>query len=116
MSTVNIICSIVFGYHYSRYDEEFADVIKFMTLVMEGLGNGDPVAWFPWLRFFPLNGITKLKQGIEIRDPLLRKKLKEHRESFNPEKLRDFTDSLIKSSQDETIWENDGMKNLTDER
>lgn len=115
MSTLNIICSIVFGEQYKRDDVDFSDAINFSNLITGGFSNGDPVAFLPWLRFFPLPGLKMLKEGIEIRDTLLKRKLKEHRKTFNPEKIRDFTDSLIKSSMDCSLWENVGVKDVTDD-
>ena len=49
---------------------------------------------------FNFRGIQKLQKAVEMRDPFLRRKLEEHKATFNPDNLRDFTDSLIKSSQE----------------
>ena len=105
----------MFGSRYSRQDKEFADVINFSNLITAGFSNGDPVGFIPWLRFFPFDGLSKLKKGIAIRDPFLHKKLMEHKKSFDSENIRDFTDSLIKSSMDESVWENVGLKEVTDD-
>ena len=94
----------MFNQKYTPEDQEFRDVLKFSQLILEGLGNGDPVAFMPWLRFFPSKSLTMIKEGINIKDPYFRKKVIEHRETFDPAHIRDFTDSLIKVSKDENIW------------
>ena len=106
---------MLFGSRYHREDEEFADVINVNNLIAMGFSNGDFVSFLPWLRFFPLDGVRKLTEAIRIRDPILRRKLTEHRETYNPEHIRDFTDCLIKTSMEEEVWEQVGLKEVTDD-
>ena len=60
-SIINVICAIAFGQRYNVEDEEFKDIVKFSNLICEGVGNGDPTAFLPWLRFFPMKNLVKLK-------------------------------------------------------
>ena len=48
----------------------------------------------------------KLKEGIAMRDKFMKQKVKERMETFNPDYIRDFTDSLIKTSRDEKAFKN----------
>ena len=40
-----------------------------------------------------------------MRDEVLQRKVKERLETFNPEVVRDFTDSLIKAAGDENLFQ-----------
>lgn len=111
---MNIICQITFGQRYRRNDPEFKDVINFQTLIFKGLAASDIVGYIPWLRVFPLKGITSLKKGIAIRDPIFQKKLQEHKKKLDHEKSNDFTDEIIKLSQDKTFLQKIEMKTITD--
>ena len=106
---------MLFGDRYEATDKEFIAVVRSCELVCDGLSNGDPVSFLPWLRFFPQGGLEKLKKGIAIKDPIVRRKLLEHKESFDPDHIRDFTDSLLKTSKEEKVWQHAGIQNLTDD-
>ena len=95
LAVVNVICSIVFGSRYDINDEEFLKVIEYMSLIGEGFENASVISIMPWLRFFPNKGLAKLKRGIKLRDEVLDKKIKEHKDTFNPNNIRDFTDSML---------------------
>ena len=104
---------MIFGSRYEVDDPEFLQVTKWCDLITEGFSNGDPVSALPWLRFFPMRGLRKLQEGVKLRDPLLRRKLNEHKETFDPENIRDFTDSLIKSSSEPDFLKHCEKDNVT---
>ena len=54
-----------------------------------------PVNFLPILRLLPNSSLANLKRGIQMRDSVLAKALMEHRETFDPENLRDFTDFIL---------------------
>ena len=112
---MNIICKQTFGIRYQRNDEEFKQLIECQKLIFSGLGASDAVAYLPWLKIFPMKGLTKLKKGMAVRDPLFKRKLKEHRQTFDPEDVRDFTDALIKLSMDSDAMKKFGLNKLTDD-
>ena len=58
----------------------------------------DPVGFIPLLRYFPLKHLTMIHEHIRLRDPILHKNVLAHRNTFNRTNIRDFTDSLLKSS------------------
>ena len=116
---MNVICAIVFGSRYEFDDPEFIAVNKFMTLQTEGFTGTDAIAYLPWLRYLPIKslkvGLDKLVRCTEIRDPILKKKLDEHRDSMTPETIRDFTDAILKEA-DNALKEDKSIKNyLTDD-
>ena len=53
------------------------------------------VNFVKFFRLFPNNSLTELKRASLIRDQILDKILKEHRETYDPENLRDFTDIVL---------------------
>lgn len=94
---------MVFGDRYERDDPEFRQLIDFATDIFAGLGNSDAVSFLPWLKYFPLPGLKMLKRAIKIRDALLKKKLLEHKKSFDGENVQNITDALLKVTADEKI-------------
>ena len=81
---------------------------------MQSLGLGDPAAYLPWLRFLPSKNWEKLKEGVAMRDKFLQQKVKQRKETYDPNVVRDFVDSLIKTSRDKTVFqdiEDNGERN-----
>lgn len=111
---LNVICSIVFGSRYDINDSEFRDVLTYIKLVVQGFDNAAIVSFLPWLRFFPNKGLSMLKEGLRMREVILHKKLKEHKDTFNPNNIRDFTDSLLNEFSKEASEDNKIRKYLTD--
>ena len=112
----NIICSTVFGERYECDDPRFLQIIDFINLVLTGFSHRDPVAYIPWIRhFFRLEGLEKVKKALVIRDNILHTQLENHRKTFDPDNIRDLTDSLIKASREKEIWENIGIDEVTDD-
>ena len=111
---MNVVCQVSFGHRYERDSKEFKDILQWQKLVFAGLGTSDAVAFLPWLKIFPLHGITCLKKGMALRDPILRKKVQEHKRDFDPENIKDFTDALIQKSTEEKFLEKAGIKDISD--
>ena len=97
---MNVLCGIVFGKKYDYNDEEFQKVNSFCKLTLEGVADTFIIGFLPWLRFFPSNGLKKVKKGVAIRDALIQQQLKTHREAFNPNQIRDYTDYVLKYSKE----------------
>lgn len=85
-----------------------------MSLVVQGFDNASIISIIPWLRFFPNKGLSMLKRGIQLRDEILDKKIKEHRETFNKDNIRDFTDSLLNEFSKEASEDNKVHRYLND--
>ena len=114
LAIVNVICSIVFGSRYDINDKEFMQVIDYMSLIVQGFDNASIISIMPWLRFFPNKGLSMLKKGIQLRDEILDKKFKEHRETFDPNNIRDFTDALLYEFSKEANEDNKVHRYLND--
>lgn len=85
-----------------------------MSLIVQGFDNASMISIMPWLRFFPNKGLSMLKEGIQLRDEILDKKIKEHRETFNPNNIRDFTDALLHEFNKEATEDNKIHRYLND--
>ena len=112
---INIICAIVFGHRYKREDEEFQRVVEHTGLIFQGLDNSSAIAFLPWLRFFPNEGLRKLRQGITMRDELLERKIREHKETIDPDNPRDFTDALMNEVTRENMADSKIKTQLTEQ-
>ncbi|XP_012557090.1 steroid 17-alpha-hydroxylase/17,20 lyase [Hydra vulgaris] len=102
LCVLNIICSILFNHRYKEDDLEFQDIIKYSNICFKERGVNNYIISIPWLRYFPSASSRNLDEMIKIRDPLLKKKVQEHKRSYDENNLRDLTDALIKASNSET--------------
>ena len=84
-------------------------------MLLSGLKTTEAVGFLPWLRIFPLKGLSKLKKGLSYRDIYFRRKVKEHQLNFDPECLKDFTDVVIKESQDQSFAKKYGVPGFTND-
>jgi len=114
LAIVNVICSIVFGNRYDINDKEFMQVIDYMSLIVQGFDNASIISIMPWLRFFPNKGLSMLRKGIRLRDEILDQKIKEHKQTFNPNNIRDFTDALLYEFSKEATEDNKVKRYLND--
>eukprot|EP00794_Sanderia_malayensis_P012087 gene12087-13333_t len=94
LGVLNIICSIIFGNRYDVNDPEFIDIIQFNRDLVQGFDNSSALAFMPWLKFFPNKGLSQLKRAVKLRDEIMYKKIKEHKETFDASNHRDLTDAL----------------------
>ena len=67
-----------------------------------------------FLRLLPNKILSNLKRGIEMRDYVLDKALKDHKETFDPDNLRDFTDFILSEFQKQGR-EDKSMRNCIDD-
>ncbi|XP_049620735.1 steroid 21-hydroxylase [Suncus etruscus] len=51
--------------------------------------------FLPFLRFFPIPGLRKLKQALETRNCLVEKQLRQHKETMVAGQWRDITDFML---------------------
>ena len=115
VTVLNVVCRIVFNHRYDINDAEFRDIILYNSLLTQGFSGGDPIAFLPWLRFFPFKSIKLIREYIRIRDPIIDRKLQEHRDTFDPNNLRDLTDALIQLSSEAVTLERANLKHLSDD-
>ena len=102
LGVVNVICALTFGSRYSASDPEFHTVVEINDTFGKTLGLGNLVDIFPSLKHVPFDSdnIRRLKKAAEERDKILLKKYKQQLETYEPGKIRGFTDALIKVMKD----------------
>ena len=110
-----MICNICFGYRYKEDDSEYKEIVRFTGLLFAGLGQSDAIVVLPWLRVFPLEGLGKVKESIRIRDPIYRRILHEHIETYNPDNIRDITDAMLQVRNDKSFLDQTELTVLTDD-
>ena len=103
LTATNVICQIVFGSKYEIDDDEFTTIIYYNKLMFEGLAGANGVDFLNWLRHFPNHNINLLRESASLRDPILEKWLRKHKETFKKGSLRDFTDALIDAAEEEVL-------------
>ena len=116
LGVINVICSLTFGSRYSASDPEFRTVLAFNNTFAETLGLGNLVDIFPALKYVPFDSenIRRLKKAVKQRDRILVKKYKEQLDTYEPGKIRGFTDALIKLMKD-TEKDDSKIKSLISE-
>ena len=115
LAIMNVICAMIFGSRYDLEDEEFKDILHANVTFIRAFEYDMLVDIFPILRLLPNRKIKMIKEALGIRDPILERKLKEHRDQFDGETVNDMTDALLKAAQDAINEDKDVKQYLTDE-
>ena len=103
------------GARYNPDDVEFRNLIDMNNTLLEAFIDDDLITFIPLLRFLPMNNLRKLQKSLNFRDAFLHKILVQHKETFDPDNIRDFTDSLLKLLTEKELLEKSGIKEaLTD--
>ena len=66
-------------------------------------------------RFFPQKDVEKMKRANAMKDPIIRRKVEEHRATFDGDHIRDFTDTLLKTSLDDKLWKEAGLERVSND-
>eukprot|EP00794_Sanderia_malayensis_P007397 gene7397-8217_t len=102
LSSLNVICALMFGSRYEENDPEFLRISQANSWFVEGIQSGNMVDGFPLLRYLPYRPLRLLRDFVKVRDEILQRKLKEHEQTFVAGNTRDFTDALIEAVQDQS--------------
>ena len=100
-------CSVIYQISYGkgeniREDNDFLEMLAHENDFIDFSTSGNPAEVMPWLsKIFP-SLVKPLYDIIEYHQYLREKKLREHKETFSKENIRDLADSLI-DLIDETI-------------
>ncbi|XP_072280175.1 steroid 17-alpha-hydroxylase/17,20 lyase-like [Pyxicephalus adspersus] len=96
-AVTNVVCSVCFKTRYKREDEEFKTLMKFHKGIVDTAGKDITVDIFPWLKIFPNKDLDTLRNSVAARDQILRKKIKEHQDTFCNENISDLLDVLLQA-------------------
>nr|XP_055045322.1 cytochrome P450 2B4-like [Misgurnus anguillicaudatus] len=117
----NIICSIVFGDRFEYDNKRFAYLLKILNeiFILSGSPVGQIFSLVPFIKHFPGPHQKILQNATELLD-FIRKEVKEHRQTLDPENPRDFIDAYMleiekqKSHEDSTFHEENMVMSAAD--
>ncbi|CAH1264340.1 CYP2U1 [Branchiostoma lanceolatum] len=98
----NVICSIVFGCRYEYDDMEFKVLLKAINCIFSrNVGVTILTQLFPPTRFLPgaRKQYQELKQNQGKLMDHIKKRIKEHEETFDSNDIRDFIDAFLMESK-----------------
>ncbi|XP_046930366.1 cytochrome P450 1A1 isoform X1 [Lynx rufus] len=115
VSVANVICAMCFGRRYDHDDQELLSLVNLSNEFGDGTASGNPVDFFPILRYLPNPALDFFKDVNEKFSIFMHKMVKEHYKTFEKGHIRDITDSLIEHCQDKRLDENANIQ-LSDEK
>ncbi|AWP16649.1 Cytochrome P450 1C2 [Scophthalmus maximus] len=98
VAAANVICALCFGKRYGHDDIEFRALLERVDQFGQTVGAGSLVDVMPWLQSFPnpvRRVFTNFKELNQEFFMFVQNKVKEHRETFDPEVTRDMSDAFI---------------------
>lgn len=111
VAAANVICALCFGKRYGHDDVEFRALLHHVDQFGQTVGAGSLVDVMPWLQSFP-NPVRSVFRTFKWLNQeffkFVSSKVEEHRQTFDPQDIRDMTDAII-----EVIDDSDGDPELT---
>ncbi|XP_076351966.1 steroid 17-alpha-hydroxylase/17,20 lyase-like isoform X2 [Tachypleus tridentatus] len=80
---------------YKETDQEYQDLKEQSELFLNEFGNGLPSDYIPLLKIFYINREQKLVKSVKKFLAILTNKIDEHKKTYKPDVIRDFTDALL---------------------
>lgn len=109
----NIIASSAFGQRYEMDDPEFLQIREINDKINEIVGNL-PSDYMPLLKYFYRKEELKFKDLQGQVQAVYRKKLFEHKASYQKGKIRDFTDAVLAAREEAEDEGLDKAEHLSD--
>ncbi|XP_035674422.1 cytochrome P450 2D9-like [Branchiostoma floridae] len=103
VTTLNIICSMVFGKLHDYHDEGFARVMKNLDNVTMNMINVGVLNVFPFLRHIPAIN-SSAREIVENKRKIMsfvNDIIEEHRATYDPDHTRDLVDAYLKTQSGE---------------
>lgn len=93
----NVICSMALGQRFHHEDQEFGTLLNLMSRGLEICVNSPAVLInvFPFLYYLPWGVFSELRQVERDITLFLKRIIKAHRESLDPENPRDLVDMYL---------------------
>lgn len=99
---LNIIYCIVFGERLEYTHPRFHEFIQIFDFLFKNAGFQLPENFLPWLQYIRRNSPAQIMiRNDQILRDYVQEKIQEHRESFDPDNVRDFIDMYILLTQEE---------------
>jgi cytochrome P450 len=100
LSVANVMVQILFGERCNRDDQDFIAFTKFAKDFPQNSGGALLADFVPQTRIFFETfgqGLHKWRNALNMLEIFVLKKLKEYRDSYDPENLRGMVDALLKA-------------------
>ena len=99
LSVVNVIHGICFGTTMDMQNETFINLVDSFDQITSLGGSGFLEDFFPPLRYAPTKRFKEFQRIFAWQNSLVQGEIKTHREDFDPENLRDLTDTILLGQQ-----------------
>ncbi|PNI37747.1 CYP1A2 isoform 2 [Pan troglodytes] len=99
MSVANVIGAMCFGQHFPESSDEMLSLVKNTHEFVETASSGNPLDFFPILRYLPNPALQRFKAFNQRFLRFLQKTVQEHYQDFDKNSVRDITGALFKHSK-----------------
>ena len=115
LATISFMQRLVFDKRGSVEDADLVKTAYSIKMLPNGFIKGIildvlPKSWQPIFAFLHRNSAQAFIEGLTAVENYISKNIKQHRESFDPENLRDITDGLLKASDELTESERNNLR------
>ncbi|XP_058521448.1 cytochrome P450 1A2-like isoform X2 [Ochotona princeps] len=107
-SVANVIGAMLFGRHFPKESEEMLDLVRNSSIFVESASSGNPVDFFPFLRYLPNPTLHKYKHFNNRFLQFLQRTVQEHYQDFDKDSIQDITGALFKHCE-KSSTENGGL-------
>ncbi|XP_041479097.1 cytochrome P450 2J2-like [Lytechinus variegatus] len=94
-ATANVICQLLFSRRYEYEDAAFRKAVDALETTLSVIPETDPVNIFQTLINLPIPRYKSYREATFIVRDFIMGNLKSHRETFQAENIRDFTDVYL---------------------
>ncbi|KAL3874628.1 hypothetical protein ACJMK2_037614 [Sinanodonta woodiana] len=115
-AVANIIAGIVYGSRFDYGDPDFLLLIRSIEAIFTTIAGHLPENFLPFLAYLPNSKTRQVLNAAGDMTIFARRKIKEHRETFDPKNIRDFVDLYLKAEQqeDEIVTEENMFRDIID--
>ncbi|KAL3874622.1 hypothetical protein ACJMK2_037608 [Sinanodonta woodiana] len=100
-AVANIIAGIIYGTRLDYGDPEFIRLIQNIDTIFSNASANLPENFFPFLAYLPNSKARTVFNAFDDMSRYARKRIKEHRATFDPDNIRDFVDLYLKAEEHE---------------
>ncbi|XP_004056565.4 cytochrome P450 1A2 [Gorilla gorilla gorilla] len=99
VSVANVIGAMCFGQHFPESSDEMLSLVKNTHEFVETAFSGNPVDFFPILRYLPNPALQRFKAFNQRFLRFLQKTVQEHYQDFDKNSVQDIMGALFKHSK-----------------
>ncbi|KAM5291738.1 cytochrome P450 1A2-like [Ctenodactylus gundi] len=98
-SVANVIGAMCFGKNFPHTSEEMLSIVRTSQHFVESASTGNPVDFFPILRYLPNPALQRFKSFNQRFLQFLQKTVQEHYKDFDKDSVQDIVSALFKHSE-----------------